>query len=453
MMKEKLNSLLKWSLYAISVVFIACDSYLDKKPNFGLETPNTLESLQKLLDATDEMNLNVPSYGEVSADDYFLQQTTYDGLSEGAKRMYHWENYVYYYNNDWAKGYIPVYQANLVLGLLDKVDGTEQEKNRIKGAALFYRSFQFLNLVRTYSKVYDPLSAEVDPGIALRVTADHTVPSIRTSVSDAYEQVVDDLKISIALLPELPSHPMRPSAWAAEALLARTYLDMGNFDSAYIFADRSLAKKNTLLNFNKTTDVNIEASFPFKQFNEETIFYAQLTSSQPNVHPSYALIDTLLYDSYEKGDLRKKAYFKERGKYVFFKGSYGASNSLFGGIAVDEVYLIRAEANIRLGRIVEGLKDLNDLLQSRWEDGEFVPLSSNSQEEALNLVLVERRKELLMRGLRWMDIKRLNKENYNIIIKRHINDEIITLEPSDKRYALPLPSDVLQASGMKQNEY
>jgi len=56
-----------------------------------------------------------------------------------------------------------------------------------------------------------------------------------------------------------------------------------------------------------------------------------------------------------------------------------------------------------------------------------------------------------MRGLRWMDIKRLNKENRNITIKRLIGGQEFTLSPNANYYALPLPNDIIQLTGMQQN--
>jgi starch-binding outer membrane protein, SusD/RagB family len=63
----------------------------------------------------------------------------------------------------------------------------------------------------------------------------------------------------------------------------------------------------------------------------------------------------------------------------------------------------------------------------------------------------ERRKELTMRGLRWIDIKRLNKEGAGIVLKRLIGDKTYTLQPNDPRYALPLPADIILNTGMQQN--
>jgi hypothetical protein len=50
-----------------------------------------------------------------------------------------------------------------------------------------------------------------------------------------------------------------------------------------------------------------------------------------------------------------------------------------------------------------------------------------------------------------MDIKRLNKEGRNIIVKRKIGSDRIELLPNDNRYAWPIPPDIIELSGMKQN--
>ena len=71
----------------------------------------------------------------------------------------------------------------------------------------------------------------------------------------------------------------------------------------------------------------------------------------------------------------------------------------------------------------------------------------------IDTIRKERRKELLFRGLRWIDIKRLNKEGAGINITRLVNGLVYTLEPGDPRFALPLPADVIGASGMPQNPW
>jgi len=70
----------------------------------------------------------------------------------------------------------------------------------------------------------------------------------------------------------------------------------------------------------------------------------------------------------------------------------------------------------------------------------------------LDLVLKERRKELVFRGLRWTDIRRLNQATPSIILKRRVNGKEDSLMPGDKRFVLPIPPDVIAFnSDMPQN--
>jgi len=165
-------------------------------------------------------------------------------------------------------------------------------------------------------------------------------------------------------------------------------------------------------------------------------------------------MDSTLYAAYSSNDLRKQGYYAGNSDgYTYFKGSYAASDyDLFTGIATDELFLIRSECYIRAGLIQKGLNDLNTLLAKRYISGSFVPLAIQSQSDALDTVLMERKKELVMRGLRWMDLKRLNKEGKNIVLERIINRQSFTLQPNANYYALPLPEDIIQLTGMHQNE-
>ncbi|MEO6683976.1 MAG: RagB/SusD family nutrient uptake outer membrane protein, partial [Ginsengibacter sp.] len=289
--------------------------------------------------------------------------------------------------------------------------------------------------------------------IVLRLGADFNVKSVRSTVEETYERVIKDAKGSIQYLPDLPDHSMRPSKAAAYGLLARTYLSMRQYDSAFRYADLCLQIKNTLLDYNAGS-VNAGSIVPFQPFNEEIIFYTAMNIYNGIISPSRAKVDTFLYGSYHQEDLRKSAFFLPDGMYQKFKGNYNTaySNHFFSGIASDEIYLTRAECYARLNNVPAALSDLNTLMKNRWNNSVlYTPLTATNPDEALHLILQERRKELLFRGLRWMDIKRLNKEGYNIILRRKIGDVYFTLSPNENRYALPLPTDIINLTGMQQN--
>ena len=67
------------------------------------------------------------------------------------------------------------------------------------------------------------------------------------------------------------------------------------------------------------------------------------------------------------------------------------------------------------------------------------------------MVKKERRKELAFRTLRWNDIKRWNLEGDDLVLSRTINGETTVLQPNSLRYALAIPEDVIERSGLQQN--
>src|SRR5690606_35739683 len=142
-----------------------------------------------------------------------------------------------------------------------------------------------------------------------------------------------------------------------------------------------------------------------------------------------------VYDLYEVTDVRKKIFFySTRGTYTF-KGSYTGIYNFFGGLALDEVVLIRAECRARTGHLFGALEDINYLLVNRYEKSHFVPYSSDRYEEIMGKIISERRKQLLCRAIRWEDLKRFNKETaFQTTLKRNLKGITYSLEPNDPRY-------------------
>lgn len=98
------------------------------------------------------------------------------------------------------------------------------------------------------------------------------------------------------------------------------------------------------------------------------------------------------------------------------------------------------------------MQDLNALLAKRWKTGFFIPFSAGTADEALAIILQERRKELIFRGLRWSDLKRLNKEpRFAVTLKKTIGEKEYILPPNDNRYLFPIPSSVIEMTGIQQN--
>ncbi|HQT24902.1 RagB/SusD family nutrient uptake outer membrane protein, partial [Daejeonella sp.] len=118
----------------------------------------------------------------------------------------------------------------------------------------------------------------------------------------------------------------------------------------------------------------------------------------------------------------------------------------------NELYLIQAECYARKGNTVDAMKSLNTLLVKRFKTGTFIPLTAGSAEAALGIVLKERRKELVYRGMRWQDLRRLNLEpQFATDLKRVINGQTHILPANDSRYVFPIPNYIIDATGIAQN--
>jgi hypothetical protein len=441
------------------VSVVSCKKFLDEIPDNSIAVPTTLPQVQALLDNASKMNLNcTPNFGEGSSDDYFIPDAAYNALDVESQGIYTWNRADYLFQNDWSKAYEPIYISNYSLEALDNIAVNDTNRlpwNNAKGSALYYRSYFFLKLLWVFAKAYDENQSETDLGIALRLNSDFNIPSVRSNVKACYQQVLTDTKAAIPLLPDLPVHVLRPSKSAAYGLLARAYLSMRVYDSAFLYADKALALKNSLMNFNADSDIpnGVNASIPFKPFNKETIYYSFMSTAQMMHTTTRARIDTAITASYHLNDLRRKAFLIASGSYHRFKGSFtGTSNHYFTGITTAEMKLIKSECLARAGNTGSALSELNELLQTRWDQNQpFQPVTASTPAEVLSKILLERRKELYMRGLRWMDIKRLNKEAANIVLTRKIEGQSFTLQPNAPYFALPLPEDVIRLSGMPQN--
>ena len=427
-------------------------SWLDAKTDKNLSVPSTLNDFQTLLDNTDVMNAYSCGIGEIGSDGHFVTPLSLSRESDPEQNAYTWQHDRPVINSlDWNIPYKRIAYCNLVLEGLSRLSpdnaGDQQWWNALKGAALFQRGRSFFELAQVFSPACTSPLAGSRYGIPLRLTSDINEPSIRSTVSETYARVIADLQAASNLLPAKVTYKTRVSRPAALAQLARVYLAMELYDSAYSYASNCLQSGNTLLNYNDYDALPGDYRIP--RFNDEVLFHATLVN-WGNIAKE-AIVDSALYVLYDSNDLRRSIFFDSLGK---FRGSYNGGQLLFSGLAVDELYLIRAECSARRGDAVAAINDVDTLLKKRYRSGFFTPLPVPGAKEALTIVLRERRKELLLRGLRWTDLRRLNNDPaYALTITRVVGNKTYTLEPGSYRYTFPIPDDIIQITGMEQNPH
>lgn len=427
--------------------------FLDAKPKKSLVIPNKIPDYQAILDNTDNIfNTNATGLGELATDDHYILHTTWQALQQQTERNgYLWAKDVFNgeTNGDWNEAYKRILHANVVLEGIDKVEADPASMdawNNVKGSALFFRANDLYNLAQVFCKPYDKQTAERDLGLPLKLTSDINEKIERATLEETYSRIFEDLLTAKALLPAKPAFSTRPSQAATYGLLSRIYLSISDFGPAQAYADSCLQIQDELMNYN-TLDAS--APQPIPLFNPEVVFHNSLVNYSCYTH--YKGIPTpALYNSFQENDLREGINFRQYNGGLRFWGSY--ASGLFCGIATDEMYLIRAECNARRGNTAATLKDLNKLLENRYKTGTFEPLTAATADEALTLVIRERRKELPFRGLRWTDLRRLNKDpRFAVTLTRELNGQQYTLPPNDPRYVFPIPPDVIRLSGIEQN--
>lgn len=439
-------------------LFSGCEKFLEEKSDKRLSVPTTVEDFQAMLNNYNDFNNDFISAGEVSADDYYLNDADFNGLAyESDKRLYTWQpNYVTRpqssAGDEWYHCYRAIYVCNSVLHGLEENNLIGARADNIKGQALIFRAARYLDGVQVWSPAFNEQTADTDLGMVLRVDPDMNIPSVRSSVKQTYDLIINDLINAIALLPAEPLTNALPSRVSAHGLLARTYLYMGKYQEAIQHAEAALEYTNAqVLDFN-TLDPN--AAFPIPAINyasQEMILWTTIFSAFP-IRQAIAKIEPTLYNLYDDGDLRKVIYFRQNADDTYsFKGTHMGYFALMSSLTPAEMLLIVAECNARIGNLTDSAEALNLLMIKRWKAGDFTPYSFTNNEVALQTILEERRKELVMRGLRWSDIKRLNRDGRGIILTRTVNGQTFTLPPNDLRYAIAISEDVIEISGIQQN--
>ncbi len=466
-------------VFSLSVLFISCEKYLDIKTSSILKFIETAEDCQRLLDNMSTMNANYPTDGQASSDDFYLLPTAFPGAySQEEKPIYTWDISATRASAEpqWRWPYLVCYNANLVLEAIDRIkESTSTETyNNLRGSSLFYRAYAHWNVAQLYAKPYGA-TAESDLGIPIKLKSDINEKTGRGTVRDTYEQIIGDLKEAVDLLPTTSVVATRPSKASANAMLARVYLSMEDYQNAMAYSSAAIAIKGDLLDYNSAAvDKSATTLTPFIRFNPEVLFHSTMAGAQAGL-PSLispgdagnprAIINQALYNSYNSNDIRKIVFFKANtganaGTYRFagnYEQSYNASSmNYFNGLTTAELYLTRAECKARLSQKDSAMDDLNLLLKNRWYSGTFINLTASSADIALDIILKERRKELVMRGQRWTDLRRLNKDpRFSVDQSRTLTENSITttynLPPNSSRYTLLIPLDVIQNGNYMQN--
>lgn len=377
---------IKIYITAFSTILLlgACNKELNLNPS------DQIEADKAILTATDVQSTLIGAYNRMSLTDLyggrvFLEpdlmatQTyidwsgTFQGLTQMVSQQIPVDNT--FVNAIWLDAYRVINQTNNVLANLDKVGAAD--KNSTEGQAKFLRGLVYFELVRLFGKSWNDGDPTANLGVPIVLTPTAVINSSsypsRSTVSQVYTQAINDLTDAETKLGKGIS--FYANSYAASAILARVYMQQGQYAKAITEATKVISS-NAYSLVPVYTD-----EFPFPNQaavhvdnTSEDIFAIQLTT-QLGTGVTNEL--NTFYASSEfggRGDITIKESFLNQFNSadtrldIYNEDSDGnlrcdKFDNLYGNIHVirlAELYLIRAEANLRLSTTT-GARPVDDI--------------------------------------------------------------------------------------------
>ncbi|MCR5888952.1 RagB/SusD family nutrient uptake outer membrane protein [Hymenobacter sp. J193] len=488
--------------FLLTLGLMSCEKQLDIDPQqsvdaaTALDTPEGVESAiigaYARMDLPESYGTNLLLLADLFGSDanYLTWQGTFQSYREVTRKEMTSGNSEA--DRTWSQNYQTINLANLVLDATSVVKD-DYQKNLIEGEAHMVRGMLYFELVRLYAQPYQTKEGDFSnvasgvpapnstPGVPLNLTPNKTEEQAskrlaRATVEEVYAQVLSDLTTAETMLPD-PNEgtdTRRFDLYDAKAMLARVYLQMGRYEEALAKANEVIEGSGAILNS------SVISTFTNKN-SSEVLFEIQ-QNDQNNAGGSNDGLATFYSSNIRgfggRGDVRVSAPFAakyEDGDQRGFADQIGSGLIYVGDgsragvlrsykwntasqnipiLRLSEMYLIRAEANVRLGTAVgeEPYWDVNRLrlraqadtlnpIKVRDADGNIIN-ENNPNYGTITLadVLNERDLELAFEGFRLHDYKRTGRS-------------IGGLTVSSPRLVLPVPLyETNLGNALPQNE-
>jgi hypothetical protein len=487
-----------WPAYvlALGLSLSACKNALDIEPQQSIDAVTGYNTSQKIAAAVvgAYARLDNPRlYGtdlilvpELLAGNSYIN---WDGTFQNYRQL---RNHTQISNNSnaegiWTQAYDAINQCNLILDNLAVVTDTGQ-KNQYEGEASFIRGTMYFELVRLYAQQYQAGGSNTQPGVPINLvpittTEQADVKLARNTVAEVYTQVIKDLQNAIAKLPA--QNITRASKYSAEAMLARVYLQQGNYTAARaaandvitnsgssltgtvaaVFANRNSAEslfeiqQNDQNNAGTSNDGLATYFAGYSPNGDQGVLYGRgdvsiqgINTPKPGKHYSkdYYANFTGFAALYEPSDTRGADTLSaiQTSKLIYVSDgnnrvgrlrttkwrTYGQNIPV---IRLAEMYLTRAECDVRAGNTVSALADINRV---RTRSG-----ASRLTSVTIDNVLLERQLELAFEGFRIHDLRRTNRVVITAVPAQPATDTtpatpfVPAVLASDARFILPIP--------------
>ncbi|KYG71235.1 MULTISPECIES: RagB/SusD family nutrient uptake outer membrane protein [Roseivirga] len=461
------------TLCLIAILATSCSDLLETEPrqsvsiDGALESPDVLNAL--LIDVYNSFQgggtlgsewIVVP---EVMADNFTFNNNrgTYNGQYNNVLRSHltAWEVYGY------------LLQLNVV------IEGGAVLDDNTLGEAYALRALGYLYLMNTYAYMPTAIVGSQNKGGVPLITeavldlADVTLPA-RASIDEVYDFMLADVAQAISLMDNSRSNARFTQA-GAQALGSRIALYAGEYALSVQYAQAAIDAGTASLS---TRDNYVSDWAQFQ--HPEAIWYLEYQSNEnqgPNTSvmsiyitdgtvitpdyrgngdftPAQEVLDLLgptdvrngLIEEVQTSNLPNPVGTPELKKYIDNGGQGNLTNIPI--FRISEMYLNIAEAEARLGNTLQAQAALQTLKRRSVSPTYIV---TNTGQDLIDEILVERRLELLGEGHRFFDLKRLGMDIDKSAVD--LTGEVISFD--DARILAPLPSGDLELNPNLENNF
>ncbi|MGN7987312.1 RagB/SusD family nutrient uptake outer membrane protein [Pedobacter sp. 22226] len=352
--------------------------------------------------------------------------------------------------------------ANQFVANIPTAPITDAQKTEFLAEARALRAYTYFWLIRWFAKPYSVNPDALGVPIVKAPLGPNDPTPGRDKVKDVYAFIIDDLKYAEINLPAKNTNVYRMSTAAIQGILARVYLNMGNWAEASRYAKLARAGKSLssaaalLTGFNTPTTEWIYGISVRTDDNQGFLAVSSFYDPYNSGYSSFRVTDDF-FNSFAANDERKKQFlvkssitadpstgaYRRRGEgYLINKFDFTtttANNQVLMRSA--EMYLIEAEAEARLGNEPAAKQAL---LAIQQRAGVATAVSANTGNVLIEEILLERNKELYGEGHKFFDLLRTNKGVNRTGSTVHW--KIVNFPSGDNRLVSPIPQSELDAN-------
>ena len=388
---------------------IACEPLEQVPPN--IESANSLTDYEGVLNAAYYYQLGsvtpMAVMGDFRADNALMLEAPYTDFDVFNANLTSMEDQ--FFGPFYTALYKAILSANIVI---------ENSDDPIEvGEARFLRGLSYFKLVRVFGAVSVNLSTTPS-------ATDETLLA-RKPAAEVYNSVIiPDLEAAIAALgTEIVGG--RASKFAAQGMLGKVYMQMGNYSSA---ATHLAAVVNGAAGAGISLQANFEDIFgEANDLNSEIIFATQVSSSINDEYgfsefwswsagldtKSLTPLDQDLVDAFDAspGDLRRAVTIDDTLMMSPKFPQDGGPDHDWIELRLADVILLYAEAMNENGSSAEMVLDVLDPIRTRAGLAALDHTVLNNQDLVRQAIQDERRLELAFEGQRWFDLVRTGTVN------------------------------------------